>query len=206
MIFHLLGLMINIRKPEIADVACIAQWLSSNSFAENFGGIHGMELKYYERQAEKMLQDNADDFSINKYFLIEDRFTGNPVALAMLCKIDWKNRHAEYAYIIGDSNYRVKLIAGDLNIILYDYFFNSLNLNKVYGFVVAANIASQRMNGFGGSHDGTLRMHKFMGSGIATDVCVYSITKAEFTSFVGKHVNTLLRKHITRGLIKWPVA
>ncbi len=205
MIFQLPGLVVNVRKPEIADVARMAQWLSSDSYVDNFGGIRCSGPEFYEAQAERMLQDNADDLSSNKYFLAEDRFTGHPVALAMLCKIDWKNRHAEYAYIIGESNYRAKLIAGDINVILYNYFFNGLNLNKVYGYVVASNTLSHRMNSFGGSQDGTLRMHRFKGS-VATDVHVFSITKTGFTGFVNKHVNTFLKKHVTRGLIKWPTA
>jgi RimJ/RimL family protein N-acetyltransferase len=152
-----------------------------------------------------MLQDNADDFSNNKYFLAEDRFTGHPVALAMLCKIDWKNRHAEYAYIIGERDYRAKLTAGDLNLILYNHFFNGLNLNKVYGFVFASNAVSHRMNSFGGACDGTLRMHRFQGS-LPSDVCVFSITRAEFAGFVNRHADTLLKKHVTRGLIQCPAA
>lgn len=206
MIFSLEGLVVNVRKPEIDDLACITRWLSSDAYLDNFGGIPLAEPAVYETQAEKILQDNADDSCPNKYYLVEDRFTSRPIALAMLCKIDWKNRHAEYAYIIGENQYRGKMFAGDLNVTLYNYFFNTLNLNKVYGFVVSGNMASQRMNSFGGSCDGTLRMHCFRDSGIAMDVKVFSITKNEFKDFVNEYADTLLRRHISRGLIKsWGV-
>lgn len=202
MIFQLPGLMVNIRKPEIADIPRMAQWLSSDGYIENFCGTRTADFSFYEKQAMDMLQKNADDFSGNKYFLAEDRFSGRPIGLAMLCKIDWKNRHAEYSYIVGEIDYRSKLVAGDVNMVLYNHFFNNLNLNKVYGFVVDANAVSQRMNGFGGSHDGTLRMHRIGSSGVATDVHVFSITKSSFSDFVNKHAHTLLAKHIARGLIK----
>lgn len=201
MIFNLPGLMINVRKPEIADLDRIAQWLSSDAYIDNIGGTRDMGSSFYEAQAQAMLQDNADDFSVNKYFIVEDRFTKRPVALTMLCKIDWKNRHAEYAYIIGESDYRATLTAGDLNLVMYNYFFNGLNLNKVYGFVFAQNEASNRINNFGGSCDGTLRMHKFQG-GVPSDIRIFSITRNEFASFVSKHSDTLLKKHVTQGLIQ----
>jgi RimJ/RimL family protein N-acetyltransferase len=203
MIFHLPGLIINIRKPEIEDVTLIARWLSDRAYLDNFGGSLGNNASYYKAQAEKILQDNANDFSGNLYFIAEDRFNKKPLALTMLCKIDWKNRHAEYAYLIGEDSHRSKIVSGDLNVVLYNYFFNGLNFNKIYGFVVSSNIASQRINAFGGKCDGTLRMHQFRGSATATDVHVYSITQTEFKYFVNKHANTLLRKHIARGLIKW---
>ncbi len=201
MIFLLKGLVIQIRKPEIRDLDTIAGWLASDAYVANIGGAKGMEDEQYRRKAEAMLQGNADDYAPDKYYLIEDRFNGTPVGLAMLCKIDWKNRHAEFAYIVGDSNYRVRLTAGDINVVLYNYFFNELNLNKVYGYVFATNTTSLRMNAFGGSQDGTLRRHKVL-DGKSIDVHVLSISRREFSGFVGRHAHTLLKKHIERSLIR----
>jgi RimJ/RimL family protein N-acetyltransferase len=200
-IFLLQGLVIHIRKPEIRDLDTIAQWLASDAYVANIGGARGMGAEQYRRKAEAMLQDNADDYSPNKYYLVEDRFNGTPVGLAMLCKIDWKNRHAEFAYIVGESNYRVRLTAGDINVVLYNYFFNELNLNKVYGYVFATNTTSLRMNAFGGRQDGTLRRHKLL-DGKPIDVHVLSISRPEFAGFVDRHAHTLLKKHIERGLIR----
>lgn len=204
MIFQILGLLTHVRKPEIADLPILQKWLSSQAYTHNFCHSRLVENTHPASQAEKLLQDNADDFSGNKYFLIEDRFSGNAVALAMLCKIDWKNRHAEYAYIIGEDNYRAKLIAGDMNMVLFNHFFNELNLNKVYGFVVDGNDASVRMNTFGGRWDGILKVHRFRTSDQPTDVHVFSITRAEFASFVTQHKDTLLKKHLLRGLVQCP--
>lgn len=206
MIFQILGLLTHIRKPEIADLPTLQKWLSSQAYTHNFCHTSPAQSTHSATQAENMLQANADDFSNNKYFLIEDRFSGNAVALAMLCKIDWKNRHAEYAYIIGEDNYRAKLIAGDMNMVLFNHFFNALNLNKVYGYVIDGNDASVRINSFGGRLDGTLKTHRFRTSDQPKDVHVFSITRAEFACFVTKHKETLLRKHLLRGLVQCPAA
>ena len=148
-----------------------------------------------------MLQDNADDRISNKFFLCEDRFSNRPLGLAIISKIDWKNRHAECAYIIGDSDYRGKLVGGDLAVTLYHYCFNNLNLHKVYGFVIDSNSASIRLNEFGGSYDGTLYNHRFSSGEYASDVRVYSITRKEFSHFVQTYAKTLLRRHIAKGLL-----
>ena len=203
MMFTLPGLVITVRKPELDDIACIAAWLASPAYLDNIGGQRDMPFSHYESEACRILQDNANDQSNNKYYLAADRFSGKPIALAMLCKIDWKNRHAEYTYIVGDDSYRGKLAAGDLNMVMYNYFFNGLNLNKVYGYVFAPNAASLRLNLFGGRLDGTLRQHRRTGSG-AVDVHVLSIMAGEFADFVREHAATLLKKHLERGLIAWP--
>lgn len=201
MIFLLHGLVTRIRKPEVRDIETMAMWLASSSYVDNISGFKGMNADHYRRKAEAMLQSNADDCSLNKYFLVEDRFNGNPVGLAMLCKIDWKNRHAEYAFIVGDERYRSRLTASDMNVVMYNYFFNELDLNKVYGYVFDANTVSLRMHAFGGSQDGTLRQHK-MKDGKPIDVHLFCISRREFDAFVGRHASTLLKKHIDRGLIR----
>ncbi len=202
MIFRLPGLLVTIRKPELEDIPTIASWLATDRYVENFFASAIADEHRQLNQAEQMLQDNADDSARSKYFLVEERFERSPVALAMLCKIDWKNRHAEYAYLVGEERYRTSLIAGDMNVVLLDYFFHELNLNKVYGFVGVSNHASLRLNHFGGKHDGTLRMHCFRGAPAAVDVEVFSITRADYAGFVRQHAHTLLCKHLSRNLIR----
>jgi RimJ/RimL family protein N-acetyltransferase len=203
MIFQLNGLVVTVRKPEIDDLATLAGWLASDDWVEHLGGSGAMAPAWYRQRAEAMLQDNANDASPNKYFLVADRFSGAAVGLAMLCKIDWKNRHAEYAFIIGAPAYRNGLAAGDMNMVMYNYFFNELNLNKVYGYIFDSNAVSLRMNGFGGSRDGTLRRHR-RHRGAAVDVHVFCLSRRDFAQFVERHAATLLRKHLARGLVRAP--
>ncbi len=202
MIFHLSGLVVSVRKPEISDLPCLEQWLACDAYLDNIGGTHNMDQAHYRQLAENMLQENANDYSSNKYYLVQDRFTGQAIGLGILCKIDWKNRHGEYSYIIASEVHRSKIAAGDLNVVMYNYFFNDLNLNKIYGYVFANNAASLRLNLFGGKLDGTLRAHKTK-DGVATDVHVFSILKKEFATFVNQYGNSLLKKHIDKKLIQW---
>ncbi|WP_426207493.1 GNAT family N-acetyltransferase [Massilia sp. TWP1-3-3] len=202
MIFQLPGLVINVRKPELDDLDCLTRWVSTESYLNNIGGAAAREAGQARRLAEQMLQDNADDYSPNRYFLAEDRFTREPVGLAMLCKIDWRHRHAEYTCLVGDDANRSKLAAGDMNMVMYNYCFHHLNLRKVYGYIYDTNAASLRMTSYGGRRDGTLRRHRVL-AGVASDVHVFSILDREFSAFVNQHAATLLKKHVERGLINW---
>lgn len=203
MIFHFPGLVLDLRKPEISDIDILADWLASPDFIRHVDGPDLEDALAYRARVEEMLQENADESCSNKYLMAVHKSQGTPIGLAMICKIDWKNRHAEYAYVIGNQRYRGSLAAGDMNVTVYNYLFRELNLNKVYGYVFEDNIASLRINEFGGRLDGTLRKH-LRRDGVRRDVRVFSITRQEFADFVQRNSKTVLRKHIARGLIKCP--
>ncbi len=203
MMFRCPGLILELRKPEIADLDVLAGWIASQQFIDLVGGQRLPTPAAYRARAEEMLQENADDACPNKYLMSVDKRHGTPIGLAMICKIDWKNRHAECAYIIGNLDYRGTLASGDFNVTIYNYLFNHLHLNKVYGFVYAANEASLRINSFGGRMDGTLRQHRRADGG-RQDMHVFSITRSEFAGFVERNARSVLRKHLAQGLIACP--
>lgn len=203
MIFNIPGLVLDLRKPEISDIQTISSWIALPEFINQVGGLAFDTSAGYITRSEQILQENADEHCTNKYFLACDKVHGVPVGLVMICKIDWKNRHAEYAYIIGNQRYRGSLFTGDMNVIVYNYLFFGINLNKVYGFVFDENHAAMRINHFGGKLEGTLRRHRRYGTS-TRDVHVFSITRAEFCIFIKHHASGVLRKHIARNLIQCP--
>lgn len=200
MIFELKGLFISVRKPEILDIPILSGWLASDVFCENLGGVAGMPNSYYEEFAYKLLESNANDLSTRTCYLISDRFTKLPIGLSILSRIDWKNRHAEHCYIIGDEGHRSKFIAADLNMIMNNYFFYQLNINKIYSYIFEDNKASIRLTAFGAKFDGTLVRHRKHHTK-TFDVHIYSLTKSEFKEFVCEHAEGLLRKYFNHGLI-----
>jgi RimJ/RimL family protein N-acetyltransferase len=151
-------------------------------------------------RAYAMLQANADDASTSKYFLAIDKPSGEPLGLAMISKIDWKNRHAQYSYIIGNTRFRGSLSAGDMNVTVYGYLFSEWNMNKVYGYVFDGNNASTRINTFGGSLDGKLIRHEPVSEDYK-DVQIFSVLRHEFSDFVKNNAKGVMRKHIASGLI-----
>lgn len=195
------GLTLNLRKLELTDLDVVTQWIASPDFIKQVAGTPVESNESARAMSERLIHDNADDQSQNCTLIAVDRQDGTPVGLALVCKIDWKNRHAEYAYIIGSQRHRGTLAAGDMNVIIYGYLFEELGLNKVYGFVYADNDSSFRINNFGGQIDGRLRCHQPNLDGWR-DVMVFSITKDGFKKFINQNANGVLRKHIARKLLK----
>jgi RimJ/RimL family protein N-acetyltransferase len=199
MIFSHPGLTLELRKPELNDVNIIALWVDSIEYGLLVESAPAdLRVKGLDR-ANAMLQANADDSGTSKYLLATSRSNGEPVGLALICNIDWKNRHAQYSYIIGNPRFRGSLAAGDMNVTVYNYLFNHWNLHKVYGYVFDGNNASTRMNLFGGSLDGSLSKHEPSINGYK-DVQLFSILKNEFEDFVKNNANGFMRKHIAQGL------
>jgi RimJ/RimL family protein N-acetyltransferase len=195
------GLTLDLRKLEISDLPVVTEWIASPDFIEQVAGTAVESNESSRAMAERLIHDNANDQSQNCTLIAVDRQDGTLVGLALVCKIDWKNRHAEYAYIIGSQRHRGTLAAGDMNVIIYGYLFEELGLNKVYGFVYADNDSSFRINQFGGQIDGRLRRHQPKSQGWR-DVIVFSITENSFKNFVNQNAKGVLRKHIARKLLK----
>ena len=195
------GLTLDLRKLELSDLDMVTQWIESPDFIKQVAGTPTESNESARAMAERLIHDNADDQSQNCTLIAVDRQDKTPIGVALVCKIDWKNGHAEYAYIIGSQRHRGTLAAGDMNVVIYGYLFEELGLNKVYGFVYADNEASSRINQFGGRIDGRLRRHQ-PDQKDWRDVIVFSITKKDFKNFILKNANGVLRKHIARNLIK----
>jgi RimJ/RimL family protein N-acetyltransferase len=203
MIFNHAGLTLVLRKPELSELGILTDWIDSADYCRMLDGARANAHTSSVDRARAMLQDNADDHSTSKYLLAADRHNGEPIGLARICHLDWKNRHAEYSYIIGNTNYRGTLAAGDMNVTVYHYLFKELALQKVYGYVFEGNAASTRMNLFGGQIDGHLRLHEPTEEGFF-DVTLFSITFEEFDKFIRSNAKGVLRKHIAQGLIQCP--
>jgi RimJ/RimL family protein N-acetyltransferase len=193
-IFTLDGLLVRVCKPEIADLPLLEAWIACADYQRNIAHTAAPA-----RRAAAMLQENADDQALSKHFLIQERFGLRPIGLWSITSIDWKNRHAESSYYLAPEA-RGKALAGDVNVVMCNYLFNELNLNKVYSYTYQFNDASLRMNGFGARHDGTLRRHRRHG-GAQVDVQLFSLTRGDFQRFVSTHQRGLLRKHAERKLI-----
>lgn len=201
MIFLASGLLIDLYKPNLDDLDGMAAWLELPEFATHVGGRVYGDRSRYRAYAQRLLQSNADDASgATKVLMAKARADGAPVGMALLSHIDWRNRHAQCSYIIGDVRHRTTLMAGDFNVTLYHCLLRQLGFNKIYGYVYANNPASLRLCGFGGHLEGTLRQHRAVEGG-REDVLVYSMTQHDFTEFVRRNAAGVLRKHVARGLL-----
>jgi RimJ/RimL family protein N-acetyltransferase len=126
------GLFIKLRKIEPKDIDLVANWLSSDEFENNLYAITSNGGK--ENNTDhviQFMQENADDFCPNKYFIIENKSRAVPIGLSLIKNIDWKNRTAEHNYIIGEEASRNGVYGGDVSLSVCYYLFNNLNLRVI---------------------------------------------------------------------------
>lgn len=77
---------------------------------------------------------------------VEDPVTSQwcSVGACGLCYIDWKNRHAELSYYVGDEGSRGHGVGGKVLSTLFQYGFGELGLHHIWGEVYEYNEAALR--------------------------------------------------------------
>ena len=70
---------------------------------------------------------------------------GVPVGLIGLLGIDRKNLKAEYYICMGEQGFKGRGVAKSASMLLLDYAFGELGLNKVYLYTEEEHLAAQRL-------------------------------------------------------------
>ena len=112
--------------------------LSLDEFTERsfFPNSERRMLDYYERSTR-----NADLVLLG----IFDNETGKHVGNITLQDINWINRRAFIAYLLGDAGFAGRGYVTDAVLMMMYYGFNRLNLNRIYGGVSALHGASRKV-------------------------------------------------------------
>lgn len=103
-----------------------------------------------------------------------------PIGMINLVDIDLVNQRCEWGWYIADKKSRSFELAIFLEWNLYDYVFDSLKLNKLYGQTFAENDGVVQLHCYcGNTEEGCLRQH-IRKNGKFHDIVVTSILKEEW--------------------------
>ena len=143
--------MVTIRKFTEADIADKVRWINDpevNRFLHYDLPLEEEKTKLWFRKiCEK--KERFDG-------VIES--DGVPCGLIGLLDIDEKNRKAELYLTLGETSYKRRGVSYQAVVLMLDYAFAELGLNKVYLYTETANIPAQRLFEKVGFHrDGLLR-------------------------------------------------
>lgn len=132
-----------------------------------------LTLEKQRKWFEKVSADPA-----MRYWMIQ--VDGTDAGVISLADIDLVKKQTNWAYYVGEKKQRSFELAVTLEWNLYDYVFDILELNRLYGEVFCAN-------------KGVINLHKFCGSqvdeiypghveknGVKYDVAAISITAGEW--------------------------
>lgn len=130
-----------------------------------------MQKNWYENRV--LTNPNQVDFEIH------EKETKKLIGHCGLYYINWVNRSAEFTVYLGDFDYRGKGIGKDALVTLFNYGFNTLNLNRIWCEVYSNNKALSVYESIGFVKEGVMRQTYF-DDGKYWDSTILSMLKNEW--------------------------
>jgi len=128
------GSKVVLREIGDDDTANIVKWRNSADVIKNFF----IQDVLTEEQHRFWLNNKVRTGAVAQFIII-DKETSTPVGSTFLRDIDPKNKKAEYGIFIGESCARGKGLGSEAAVLITDFGFKQLNLNRVYLRVFAHN-------------------------------------------------------------------
>ena len=95
-------------------------------------------------EAEEQWYEGEVSPDNRRTFLIRERASGTPIGACSLFGIDYRERFATFAIVIGESSARGKGFGTEAARLMLDYGFTVLSLHSIRLGVAAYNLAGQR--------------------------------------------------------------
>ena len=174
---RLIGENIILREYKQEDLIEMNEWKKDRELTNNLSDIflRPHTLKNTEEFLSFVLTNKTNDI----YYVIADKNTENYIGQIDI-NIDWINRIGNLGIVIGRSEYRNNGIGASAIMLLLDYAFKRMNLNKIQLDVHADNeraIKCYKKCGF--IIEGTLR-DKIFRDGKYVNVHIMGILKKEY--------------------------
>jgi len=97
------------------------------------------------------------------FFSIDCKESGEMVGYIFLHKFDYISRHCEWGGLIGNIQNQQKGYGSEAVMLILNYAFGNLNMNKVYAHVIANHHAMNKWLSIGAQIEGTLKGHYWHG-------------------------------------------
>lgn len=161
------------------DLEIVRQWRNNPYFRQFMREYRELSQTHQKNWYNKIVED--DRFEM---FVIELDKTAI-IGVAGLTYIDWRNRHCDVHFFIGNDNAWIDdYYANHAIKILFDYAFNTLNMNKLWAEVY--EIDTKKLNFFcsklGFAVDASLREHYYFNGQYVTSH-ILSLLKKEYEIF-----------------------
>lgn len=130
---------VSLRELERRDVARVVNWLSSEDYISN-------NLTDYPVRSENALKNQLlKELTLGKFIaaktqlLVAEAQEGILVGLAILKKIDWRNRHLDLQIYIPPE-FKQSNILVLVTEQVYKYIFGQLNMHKIYTYLPGSDL------------------------------------------------------------------
>lgn len=137
----IIGKKAYLRLMEEKDIPYKVKWIND----PNVRTTLNFDYPISEVGTRKWL-NNVSNNPNRRDFFVCDLETDTPIGFGGLLNIDYKNSKAESYMGIGNLDFRGKGYGYDIRMMILDYAFKELNLNKVYAYVWENNPAMLNLN------------------------------------------------------------
>jgi RimJ/RimL family protein N-acetyltransferase len=170
------GKLTRLRALTKTDLPKYVEWRNDPEIKALLGGwSFPTSLEEEENWIER-----ARNEASNRRLAIDRLDTGEYIGNIGLYQIDWKNRKAEYAILIGDKNAWGKGFGLDATQALISFAFKELNLHRIYLHVFAHHERAVRLYEKAGfTAEGRLRQDNFR-DGAYRDTLIMGILDSDF--------------------------
>lgn len=165
-----------ILKPlDEKDGEFIIKWRNDREILNHLFSYRGITLNEHKNWFEKYLK-SKDRIE----FIIIKKADNKKIGTVGLSNIDYRNQKAEYGILIGEKEEWGKGYAREASVVIIDYGFKELNLQKISLKVFLDNLNALNLyEQLGFVNEGVLRREVFK-NGKFKDVVVMSILRDEW--------------------------
>lgn len=168
------GKIVNLRLVEKSDIEMIRKWRNSPEVNQYFSNKDQISQYQQEQWFDKISRDNT-------WFCFVIEFENEPVGIAEIKNIDFRNGTAEFGIYIAVEKLRNSLIPIEPGYLILGYCFDYLNLRKIVGQILSDNTRSMRYSkGMGFEHEATFKNHIYH-NGQYVNLLWFSLYKENFS-------------------------
>jgi len=175
---HLIGDRIALREYRISDLDSISQWVNDPEITNTLSDV--FLYPHSRNESETYLNVIMEGKSSTKSFVIAEKDSLEYIGQIDLFNLDWKNRFAVMAIVIGKKEYLGKGYGSEAIRVLQKFAFEELNLNRIELDVYDYNARAYKCYlKCGYKEEGRMRQKLFK-NGRYRDVIRMAILKEEF--------------------------
>lgn len=175
------GKLVYLRSIEREDLVQILKWRNDPAtyryLIEHSPISLSRQELWYESLVKQEMQRSAFWFMVNTSDDI-------PIGVTWLTGVDWRNSNAEWGFYVGEVDYRKRGHSVEAAVLLLDFAFYHLGLQRIYCYVLHENAAALGLNQrLGFVEEGTLRNHVFH-EGRYKDLVLMGLSMPDYESTI----------------------
>jgi len=162
-------------EPEDAN-GNYPSWLNDKKISE-FNSHH--TFGYTKQQTLDYIVSSTGS-KTNLILAITDIETNRHIGNASLQNINWINRSAEFAILIGESDFHAKGVGKEAMGLLLKHGFDALNLHRIYCGTPSGNVGMRKLAEHFKMRQEGLRKEAFYKNGSYFDIVEYGLLRGEY--------------------------